>query len=300
MDQARIDSRLEAAIRAVPEWRGHDIGVTPLSVGHDQRHFMIEVGDEPFVLRLAQQQAGLRIDAAGETEIAQAAAAAGVATEVVAALPQLGSLVTRLAPGRRLAPGDLDRDEVMVSLAGSVRALHACPPPASQRSPFREARDLRRTATTHGVEMPPAEGRATEIMTGIEQVWSSPARPAVACHGDLTPASLFLDGDHVWIVDYRWAGAGDPFEDLGSLVAHLGLGIERIESLLALYFGAVRDVHRARLGLMSVAVRYLAAMRELARAPSAAGGEAVAERHFSRVIEDASGTPFERWLAALA
>ena len=297
----RSDARLEAAIRGVPEWRGHDIGVTPLSIGHDEHHFMIEVDDEPFVLRLARPQgAGLRIEATGEIEIAQAAATAGVATEVVAALPQLGCLVTRLAPGRRLAHGDLDRDTVLVSLAGSMRALHACPPPVSQRSPFGEARDLRRAATTHGVEMPPAEGRATEIMAAIEQAWSSPARPAVACHGDLTPASLFLDGDHVWIVDYRWAGAGDPFEDLGSLVAHLELGEERTESMLALYFGAVRDVHRARLGLMSVAVRYLAAMRELARSPSAVGGEAVAERHLSRVIEDASGTPFERWLAALA
>ena len=301
MNLARSDARLEAAIRAVPEWRGRDIGVTPVSAGHDERHFMIEVSDEPFVLRLAQPQgAGLRIDATGEIEIAQAAAAAGVATEVVATLPQLGCLVTRLAPGRRLAPHDLDRDEVMVSLAGSVRALHACPPPVSQRSPFHEARDLRRAATTHGVEMPPAESRATEIMTDIEQAWSSPARPAVACHGDLTPASLFLDGDHVWIVDYRWAGAGDPFEDLGSLVAHLGLGEERTESLLALYFGAVRDVHRARLGLMSVAARYLAAMRELARPPAASDGRAVAERHLSRVVEEASGAPFERWLAALA
>ena len=148
--------------------------------------------------------------------------------------------------------------------------------------------------------MPAAEGRATEIMTGIEHVWSSPARPAVACHGDLTPANLFIDGDHVWIVDYRWAGAGDPFEDLGSLVAHFELGEERTESLLAVYFGALSDVHRARLGLMSMAARYLAAMRELARGPDGLASVEAAERHVLRVVEDASGLPFERWLAAIA
>jgi aminoglycoside phosphotransferase (APT) family kinase protein len=300
MDPAGTDARLQAAISAVPAWRGQDVGVTPLSTRHDERHFMIEVGDEPFVLRLAQPQgAGLRIDATGEIEIAQAAAAAGVGTDVVATLPQLGCIVTRFAPGRRLASGDLDRRDVMISLAGSVRALHACPPPASHRSPFREARDLRRAATTHGVEMPSAEVRATEVMTDIEQACSTPLRP-VACHGDLAPANLFLDDDHVWIVDYRWAGSGDPFEDLGSLVGHFELGEERTESLLALYFGAVRDVHRARTGLMSVATSYLAAMRELARTPEGIAGSASAERHLVRVVEESCGTPFQRWLTALA
>ena len=300
MAPARPDARLEAAIRAVPEWRGHDIGITPLSAGHDDEHFMIEVGDEPFVLRLARPQgAGLRIDSTGELEIARAAATAGVATRVVAALPQLGCLVTRLAPGRRLTADDLERDEVLVSLAGTLRALHACPPPAAGRSPFREARDLRRIAIAHGVPLPPAEGRATEIMEIIDQAWPAAARPVVACHGDLSPASMFLDGSEIWIVDYRWAGAGDPFEDLGSLTTHLELPEERSSSLLDLYFGGVRDIHRARLGLMTMAARYLAAMRELTRMPAGSGAGS-AEHHLVRVVEDAAGPSYEGWLDALA
>ena len=300
MVPAPRDARLEAAIRAVPEWRGHDIGITPLSTGHDDEHFMIEVGHEPFVLRLARPQgAGLRIDSTGELEIARAAATAGVATHVVAALPQLGCLVTRLAPGRRLTAADLERDDVLVSLAGTLRALHACPPPAASRSPFREARDLRRAAMAHGVPLPSADGRATQIMGAIEHAWSATARPVVACHGDLSPASMFLDGGEIWIVDYRWAGAGDPFEDLGSLAAHLELREERSRSLLALYFGAVRDIHRARLELMTLAARYLAAMRELARLPVSSAGAGSAERHLVRVIEDASGPSFEGWIAAI-
>ena len=283
----------------MPEWRGHDIGITPLSAGHDDEHFLIEVGDEPFVLRLARPQgAGLRFDSTGELEIARAAATAGVAPRVVAALPQLGCLVTRLAPGRRLTADDLERDDVLVSLAGTVRALHACPPPAAGRSPFGEARDLRRTAIAHGVPLPSAEGRATEIMEVIEQAWPAAARPVVACHGDLSPASMFLDGSEIWIVDYRWAGAGDPFEDLGSLTAHLALPEERSGSLLDLYFGGVRDIHLARLGLMTMAARYLAAMRELARMPVGSGAGS-AERHLARVVEYASGTSYEGWLAAI-
>ena len=298
MVPARQDSRLEAAIRAVPDWRGHHIGITPLSTDHDDRYFMIEVDDEPFVLRLAQPLgAGHRVDAVGEVEITRAATTAGVATEVVAAMPQLGCLVTRFAPGRRLAPGDLDDDDVMVSLLGSLRALHACPPPAVQRSPFQEARDLRRAATLRGVALPAVGVRATEIVACIERAWSSAAPSTVACHGDLTPASLFFDGRQVWIVDYRWAGAGDPFEDLGSIVAHLEVGIERRESLLAMYFGTVRETHRARLALMSLVAHYLSAMRELARSEPSRG--AVAEWHLTRVVDDALAEPFDGWLGAI-
>ena len=133
----------------------------------------------------------------------------------------------------------------------------------------------------------PAVGvRATEIVACIERAWSRASPSTVACHGDLTPASLFFDGRQVWIVDYRWAGAGDPFEDLGSIVAHLEVGIERRESLLAMYFGTVRETERARLALMSLVAHYLSAMR------SSPGRSHLAEPSLSGISPGSSTT---RW-----
>jgi len=272
--EPRRDPRLEAAIRAVGAWRGRDIGVTPVSIGHDDRHFLIEADDELFVLRLASPSSDRpRVDATGELAVARAASSAGVAPEVVASLPQLGCLVTRFAPGRRLESADGERDDVLASVVGSVRALHACPPPSIQRSVFQEARELRRIAIASGTPMPGAEPAAAGTIRCIEDVVTAEPRTMVACHGDLTTSSLLLDGEHVWIIDYRWAGAGDPFEDLGSIAAHLRLSEARSDVLLRGYFGTVTGEHRSRLGLMRTAAEYLAAMRSLTGSPAEGSAE---------------------------
>jgi aminoglycoside phosphotransferase len=264
--EPRSDPRLEAAIRAVGAWRGRDVGVTPVSIGDDERHYLIEAGDDLFMLRLASHtSARPRPDATGELELMRSAAIAGVAPEVVAALPQLGCLVTRFAPGRRLTSDDVERDDVLASVVGSLRALHACPTPASPRSVFQEARELHRAALSRGIAMPPTEAAASEAVARIEGDHVPDPHRLVSCHGDLTRASLLLAGDHVWIVDFRWAGAGDPFEDLGSLAAHLDLGEERADALLAMYFGSITDGSRERLRALRAAAQYLAAMRGLTR-----------------------------------
>ena len=54
------------------------------------------------------------------------------------------------------------------------------------------------------------------------------------CHNDLLNANFLLDGDHVWIVDYEYAGMGDPFFDLGNLAVNNGLTPEAQETLLSL------------------------------------------------------------------
>jgi thiamine kinase-like enzyme len=139
--------------------------------------------------------------------------------------------------------------------------------------------------------MPASEPAATEAMRRVEAAVGEVPVTTTACHGDLTRASLLLEGEQIWIVDYRWAGAGDPFEDLASLAAHLDLDGERCDDLLALYFGGASDEHRTRLDLMRPAAEYLAAMRELGRAasPSPASIE-VAERRLVRMMQGVPAT----------
>jgi len=295
------DPRLEAAIRAVGAWRGHGVDITPVSIGHDDRHYLVEVGDELSVLRLTSPSGNRPYtDPSVELEVARAAASAGVAPDVVASMPQLGCLITRLARGRHLTPEDLDRGGILPSLVGSVRALHSCPAPGGERSAFREARDLRRAAVARGTRMPGSEPAATEAIRSIEEAAAAPGRPAATVHGDLTPSSLFLDGDQVRIVDYRWAGAGDPFEDLGSLAEHLALPTDQCDAMLRLYFGAIDDASRSRLMLMRMAAAYLAAMRTLSESPPTASAEAaVAERRLATVAAGSADGRFDRWLGAL-
>lgn len=294
--------RLEAAIRAVGAWRGRDIGVTPASIGEEDRHYLIEADDELFVLRLAGASApDARASVSTEIEVSRAAAAAGVAPEVLEYLPQFGCVITRFAPGRRLGKERVG-DDLLASIVGSLRALHACPTPGAGRSVFRDAAEVRRAAIAGGIPMPDAEPAATRAMRRIEAATTLDPVAVVTCHGDLTRASLCLEGDHVWIVDFRWTGAGDPFEDLGSLAAHLDLSDERADALLHLYFGSAEEAHRARLDLMRLAAEYVAAMRAVARGTVAGplGGARDADRRIARVIEGASTDRFDRSVRAIA
>ena len=112
---------------------------------------------------------------------------------------------------------------------------------------FRIVEDYARIATEHGVKVPSSYDDAHAVAERIEAAFARAPMPLTTCHDDLLNANFLLDGEHVWIVDYEYAGMGDPFFDLGNLSVNNGLGPDAEEALLAHYFGEVRDTHRARL-----------------------------------------------------
>src|SRR5262249_5602542 len=67
-----------------------------------------------------------------------------------------------------------------------------------------------------------------------------PLRP---CHDDLLAANFIHDGERVWIVDWEYAGMGDPAFDLANYAVNNGLDEEGDRTLLAAYGdGAHYDV----------------------------------------------------------
>ena len=285
---ARGDPRLEAAIGAVEAWRGRDIGLTPTASVDGERRFLVELHDDLFVLRVASPVAARPVGSLeAEVEIVRAAAAAGVTPDVIAWIPSLGCLVTRAVPGRTLSMADAMDHEVLASVVGSIRALHACPLPVVERSVFRDAEDLRRAALARGVAMPRAEPGATEAMRRLGSAIEARSHRRVACHGDLGLEHLFLDGERVWIAEFRHAGAGDAFEDLGSVAAHLALSQEQSEALLTFYFGEADDDSRNDLAMARAAADYLIAMRSLAE-PSVVSHMQTAEARLGRVAAAAA------------
>ena len=78
--------------------------------------------------------------------------------------------------------------------------------------------------------------------------------PTVPCNSDLLPANVLDDGERLWIVDYEYAGNGDPFFELGNAWSEASLPAELLEPLVTAYLGRPSRalVARARLlGLMS-------------------------------------------------
>jgi aminoglycoside phosphotransferase (APT) family kinase protein len=296
------DPRLEPALEAV--WPGRMRAVEPIEAGITNRNFRVDVEGEAFVLRLAGADTQLLgIDRDDEVEAGRVAAAAGIGPEVVAFLPELGCVVTRFVPGEPIAEERLGEPAVMRSVVSSIRAIHACPPIHATFPVFRIVERFRDTGAERGVPMPPAYDDAHAVAGRIEAAFSAAPMPLTTCHNDLLNANFLRDGDHTWIVDYEYAGMGDPFFDLGNLAINNGLDAPAQRLLLETYFGDVRDVHRARLALMRIVSDFREAMWGVVQQGiSKLEFDYVdyAERHFTRLLTNAANGEVDAWLEAAA
>jgi thiamine kinase-like enzyme len=296
------DPALQAAIDAVPGWAGRPIDVTPITTGITNRNFKIELDGQAFVLRLAGKDTDLLgIDREAEVEAARAAAGAGVGPEVIAYLPAHACLVTRWVPGAHIPIEDLRRDDVLSATVASLRAFHGCSPIKSTFPAFRIVEAYRQLAIERGVAIPAAYDQVQAVARRIEHALGGSPMPLTTCHNDLLNANFLRDNDHVWIVDYEYAGMGDPFFDLGNLSINNDLTPEAQEMLLAHYFGSVSAGHRARLALMRIVSDLREAMWGVVQqALSSLDFDYVdyADRHFGRLLENAGDPNFDDWLEA--
>jgi thiamine kinase-like enzyme len=81
---------------------------------------------------------------------------------------------------------------------------------------------------------------------------------ACPCHNDLLNANFLDDGTSVRIVDWEYAGMGDPFFDLANFSINHELDPAGRASLLEAYAGEARDADLAALDLM----RFMSDFRE--------------------------------------
>ena len=257
---------VEAIARAVPGWERLPLTIVPVADPAGGNHFRVEAEGEAFVLHLPP--VGTASVGAGRDvgdEASRLAQAAGAGPPVHAYLEDRGCLVTRVVPGERIPQADFVREGVLAAIVGSVRAIHACPPIASTFSVFRVVDEYRRLTQERRIAVPAILDDACARARRIESSLGPHAEPAAVCHNDLGNANVLLDAGHAWIVNYEYAGMGDPFFDLGTLCVDHRLPPATQDLLLRQYFGTVSDSHRARLRLMRFLAGYRRAMERLAR-----------------------------------
>ena len=276
--------------------------MTPIEGGITNLNYRIDVDQEAFVLRLAGTDTELLgIDRAAEVEACRVAAEAGVGPEVVAFEPDLGCIVTRFVSGSPIPENELGHEAVMRSVVASIRAIHGSRPIRATFPVFRIVEEFRDIAAERGVEVPAEYDDAHAVAGRIEGSFAAAPAPLTTCHNDLLNANFLLEGDHTWIVDYEYAGMGDPFFDLGNLSINNDLDEDAQALLLRMYFGDVRDVHRARLALMRIVSDLREAMWGVVQqAISTLDFDYVgyADRHFARLLANAGDPRLDGWLDA--
>ena len=294
------DPALLGVIAAVPEWAGLEPEVTPITLGITNRNFRVDIGGESFVVRLSGRDTELLgIDRSAEYEAASAAAAEGVAPEVFAYLPEHQALITRFIVADPLPEADLERADVLEAVVTSIKAIHAISRIPSRFDPFRVVREYRGTAESRGVPIPHAFHDALAKADEIELAFRASPITQRSCHNDLLNANFLVRDGHIFIVDYEYAGMGDPFFDLGNLSINNGMSVDAQRMLLGTYFGRETPANAARLQLMRIMSDFREAMWGVVQqALSTLDFDYVeyAGRHFARCLDSARDERFASWL----
>jgi thiamine kinase-like enzyme len=270
-----------------------------LGGGITNRNFRVTLGDNDYVIRRPGKDTELLgIDREAERLATEAAAGLGIAPDVAAALDDC--LVTRFISCR--PPGAHELETRVEEIARALRSFHESPTllPACFWVPDLLER-YGAIVRERGGELPAVYVQAVAIAARIAAVL--PLARRCPCHDDLLPGNIIFaqPDERILIVDWEYAGMGDPRFDLGNLSVNNGFDEAADERLLTAYYGAApTDGARAALKLMRVMsdVREAAwgvVQREVSELDF--DFEGYGHEHFQRLRGAVEQPQFDDWLA---
>jgi thiamine kinase-like enzyme len=297
---------LVRALQRVPEISGRDLTLTALTGGITNRNFRVDAAgtDDRWVIRLAGNDTHL-LGISREVEYAATVAAAGVGVgpEVTAFIRPEGYLVTRFIVGSPVSDEAVHQTDTLRRVADSLRRIHDGPAIPGLFVPLRIVEAYRALAMARGVPIPPEYDLAAAVGRRIEGALLAAPLDLRPCHNDLLNANFIDDGTRIRIIDWEYAGMGDPFFDLGNFSINHELTPDEDETLLAAYDGTVRRDRLARLILMRMVSDFREAMwGVLQQGVSTLDVDfvAYAAGNFDRLLRNASSPRFEDALSEVA
>jgi thiamine kinase-like enzyme len=271
----------------------------PLDGGITNRNYRVRLGAIDYMVRLPGKDTSLLgIDRDAERIANERAAALGIAPAVAAAGGDY--LVTRFIECRPATAVELAGDPG--DAARALRAFHDHGPelPTAFWVPDL-VEEYARIVLARGGSLPDGYAHARRIAADIAA--ARPLSAPVPCHNDLLTANLIRDQeDRLLLVDWEYAGMGDPFFDLGNLSINNGFDDGADERLLAAYLGRAPDAHDV------AALWLLRAMSDIREATWGVVQGAIselefdfagyAEKHFARLRATTADARFEESLRA--
>jgi thiamine kinase-like enzyme len=246
---------IEEAIARVPAWRrARSITVAPLVGGITNLNYRVDVDGQTFVARISSVEARLLgVKRRREHTATVSAWHAGVAPEVVYWSEKRGILVTRFVPGTALEVEQSIGPDRIRRIVTSMRLYHAGQPYVGTTSPFATIRAWASAARRHGMPLPADVDELIAALRPIRRALAARPVLAVPCHNDLWGPNLIDDGERVTVLDWEYAGMGDPHYDLASVAIHHSDGEAWDRALLEAYAGTVSEPAAARIALYRIA-----------------------------------------------
>ena len=262
------DSVVKDIISRVPSFSDTKKIVVEELGGLTNKNYRLTVDGSRFVLRISREnteQLGINRDF--EFEALSAASIAGIGPEVVYFARPEGHLVTRWIDGRHLTHEEYRTKGTIRLMVETVKKLHSLSPINGRFSPFKRVESYIQTTKRYGVPLPEDFNDILDTMTRIKQDQKKdPSDWLRFCHNDLVAVNyLYSDNDQkITIIDWEFAGMGDIYYDLATLVyTHDSIGpipLELEEFLLQCYFEKVDEENRIRLSGMKFMLMLFTAM----------------------------------------
>lgn len=189
----------------------------------------------------------LGADLAAEREVVGLVAAAGLAPPVVRCDPAVRLLVTHWIAGTDGSLG-VDRvDYVIDRVAASLQRLHAlAPPPGLRKVSFTEQAGRLQARLPVGGQGRAFAASMPELFARLDEG----CQPLVVCHHDVHAQNMIFDADgRLWLVDWEYAGLGDPVFDLASFASQARLADSGVQRLIEAYTRSGGSIDPERLPL---------------------------------------------------
>lgn len=243
------DAPAQVAAVALDLGAGAIRSIEPIKHGLTNRSWLVTTDADRVVVRISNQsEADLQIDRNSEAAVLRLVARTDIGPEVLRADLGHGVLVTRYLGATwserdALLPENIDR------LAVLLRRLHALDTPPGVR-----VVDL--AATVHGYLRTLAErGIRSELTSqSLRECADETAlqlregsRPCL-CHNDVHHLNV-VEGASLRLIDWEYAGVGEPLFDLASVCVYHGYRRSQRERLLSAYAASSEAVSWQRLEL---------------------------------------------------
>jgi thiamine kinase-like enzyme len=292
-----VTDALAAAVERV--WPDGRSSWEVLGGGITNHNVKVTRPDGVFVLRVGGKDTELLgIHRTVELAATRAAAEAGIGPEVVGFVEPEGWLVTRFVHGAIPPPEQLRRPDELRRVAAVLRAFHGGAAIPGRFDAAEVVGAYRDTAVARGATLPDGFGDALALARRIvERRAGQRPRP---CHNDLLNANFLDDGERLVVVDWEYAGMGDPFFDLANFSTNHELDADGRAVLLAEYAGDAHEAGLAALDLMRFMSDFREAMWGVVQGVVSElefDFAAYAAEHFERMARTAAEPAFLRALA---
>lgn len=301
---------LEEAIARVPFLAtAKKLESVPLKGGITNLNYRIDADGKSYVLRIigaGTDKLGIRRDVEYEANLA--AGRLGIAPEVLFHIQPEGYLVTRFIQARRIPPDVIKQPDYLDRVAGKLRLFHRRGPELkTEFIVFRRVEMLAAVAKEKSCAFPPDFDWIMQQKEVVEDTVLKNPHTLAPCHNDLLNLN-WLEEDvpgelgELRLLDWEYAGMGDPIYDLANFCIHHRLNDDQIMALLKAYFGEVRKQDFARLKVLSPMAELHEAMWGTAQTGLSKLDEdfqGYADLWFARVREHLADLRWDRWLTQI-